>query len=283
MVALLALIGLAAARPQVVREARLAMGTVVGLSLVDPPPGAADAAYAAIAAGEARLSEWQPQSATAAIGRGDWVALEPAAARLFTFAEALRAGSGGLFNIGWRSGAHLQSTDGRWRATGPLDLGGLLKGYLVDEAAAALRSAGCTNFLIDAAGDLYAAGDPPGGRGWPVTVQGPHGPVARLRLRDQALSTSGDHQQPGHIHRGDTGAPVTGDRLVSVVAAQGLVADGLATALFAGAPLSLAADLGAAALRVEAGQREQTGLRPGWGQRLWTTEPEASDDRVAYP
>lgn len=108
-------------------------------------------------------------------------------------------------------------------------------------------------------------------------------PGPRLRLFDQALSTSGDHQQPGHIHRGDTGAPVTGERLVTVVAPTGLVADGLATAIFAGAPLSLAPRMGAAALRVEAGQVEQTGLRPGWGQRLWTTVPDASDDRVAYP
>jgi thiamine biosynthesis lipoprotein len=251
------LVGLAQA--SLTRESRLAMGTVVGITLIDAPPGAADAAYAAIEAGEAALSEWRPDSLSARLGRGEALTLPAAAASLFVFAEALRAGSGGLFNLGWRSRARLVAEGSQWRSSGPLDLGGLLKGYLVDEAAAALRAAGAQRFIVDAAGDLYASGDGPQGRGWWVTVEGPKGPVARVRLIDQALSTSGDHQQPGHIHRGDTGAPVTGDRLVSVVAPKGLVADGLATALFAGAPLTLASEWGAAAWVSQDGATQTVG------------------------
>ena len=113
-------------------------------------------------------------------------------------------------------------------------LGGLLKGWLNDRAVGALRSLGLTNFLLDAAGDVYAAGNAEGERGWPVEVWGEGGAVARVRLSDQALSTSGNAGQPGHVHDARTGASVLGDRVVSVVAPTGLVADGLATAIYAG-------------------------------------------------
>lgn len=259
MVALLLALLVGPATASLARESRLAMGTVVGITVIDAPPGAAEAAYAAIEEGEAALSEWREGSLTARLGRGEALLLPADTATVFVFAEALRLGSGGLFNLGWRSGARLQRDGEQWRASGPLDLGGLLKGYLVDQAARALRARGVDRFLIDAAGDLYAAGDGPRGAGWWVMVEGPRGPVARVRLKDQALSTSGDHQQPGHIHRADTGAPVTGDRLVSVVAQEGLIADGLATALFAGAPLSLAVEQGAAAWVSQDGASQTVG------------------------
>jgi thiamine biosynthesis lipoprotein len=72
-----------------------------------------------------------------------------------------------------------------------IDLGGIGKGYAVDLAACVLEPG--HDFMIDAGGDIFASGDGPEGRGWPVAVASPYKPqedVAVLRLHDQALATS---------------------------------------------------------------------------------------------
>ncbi|MFN7142653.1 MAG: FAD:protein FMN transferase [Myxococcota bacterium] len=248
----------AGALAETVRASRLAMGTVVGVTVVAEPAEAeraVDAAYAAIDAGEAELSEWRPTSRTSRIGAGEVVALDGPAEALFGFLLALRERSGGAFDAMWRTHGTLARTPAGWTATGPLDLGGVLKGWLVDRAGEALLAAGVDDFLVDAAGDVLAHGDAEGGRGWGVEVWGAAGPVARVRLHDQALSTSGNAGQPGHVKDARTGAAVTGDRVVSVVAPSGMVADGLATAVFAGAEPALASRWGAVAVVIEGEER----------------------------
>ncbi len=245
---LAALLLVAPASAETVRSSRLAMGTVVGITVVtDDPAGVAatiEAGWAAIEAGEAELSEWRAESATSRLARGSAaggpVLLTPAADHLFSFVGVLRQETRGAFDILWRAPAPrpvlVLGADG-WSlsAPAPIDLGGVLKGWLVDLAVEALRAGGLRNFLVDAAGDLYAAGDAEGGRGWRVDVEGARGNrVATVRLSDAALSTSGNAGQPGHIHDAVSGEAREGERVVSVVAPSGLVADGLATAIYAG-------------------------------------------------
>lgn len=244
LLAALALVG--AADAETVRTSRLAMGTVVGITVVtDDPAGAApviEAGWAAIEAGEAELSEWRPESDTSRLAAGARVRLSAPAERLFTFVGVLREQTGGAFDILWRAAAPrpvLSHAAEGWSlsAPGPVDLGGVLKGWLVDRAVDALRAGGLRNFLVDAAGDIYAAGDAEGGRGWRVDVEGGRpgaGRVATVRLRDAALSTSGNAGQPGHIHDAVSGEAREGQRVVSVVAPAGMIADGLATAIYAG-------------------------------------------------
>jgi thiamine biosynthesis lipoprotein len=72
-----------------------------------------------------------------------------------------------------------------------LDLGGIGKGYAVDRAVAVMAPA--RNYLVDAGGDIFAAGSSPAGAGWTVSVADPFSPerdVALLRLQDEALATS---------------------------------------------------------------------------------------------
>lgn len=72
-----------------------------------------------------------------------------------------------------------------------LDLGGIGKGFVVDDAVA--RS-GAPNIMVNAAGDLYATGTGPEGGGWVIAVQDPHNPeqdIALLRVRDRGVATSG--------------------------------------------------------------------------------------------
>jgi thiamine biosynthesis lipoprotein len=107
-----------------------------------------------------------------------------------------------------------------------LDLGGIAKGFALDRAAAALRSAGARDFLIDAGGDVCVAGKK-GGRPWRVGIQDPHDPGALLRVVEPAegvLLTSGDYQRGfdwngqryHHLMNPRTGQPSRGCRSVTL-------------------------------------------------------------------
>lgn len=79
------------------------------------------------------------------------------------------------------------------------DLGGIAKGYAVDQAAEILRSNGITAALVSSGNSsIYALGSPPGERGWKITVRDPfHAdkPADVLRLQNFALSTSGNYEK----------------------------------------------------------------------------------------
>lgn len=253
---LLLLVALARAG-EVVRVSRVAMGTVVGVNVRTEDPVAArahaDGAFAAVERWEGLLSEWRPDSLTSrAAATGGPVALPPEARALFEAAATLRAWTNGAFDVAWKGGRVLLAAEGlRVEPAGSaVGLGGVLKGFLAERAAEALREAGEAHFLVDAAGDVVARGDlDRAGAGWPVDLPA----FGRtVHLRDAALSSSGDAEQPGHIVDPRTGAPVTCTRAVAVVAPEGTWADGLATAIFASCDEALAERAGAVALRMDA-------------------------------
>ena len=73
-----------------------------------------------------------------------------------------------------------------------IDLGGIGKGYTVDRAIAMLGPG--ANAMVNASGDLYAAGDGPEGYGWNVGVQDPFAidqDLAVLNVNDCGVATSG--------------------------------------------------------------------------------------------
>jgi thiamine biosynthesis lipoprotein len=101
-----------------------------------------------------------------------------------------------------------------------IDLGGMAKGYAQDRAAALLRKDGIRAFLLNAGGQVYAAGHKPDGEKWRVGIMNPRlpGKVAAIReLEDQCMSTSGDYEQfvaiqgkrYHHILDAKTGYPTT--------------------------------------------------------------------------
>jgi thiamine biosynthesis lipoprotein len=130
-----------------------------------------------------------------------------------------------------------------------ITLGGIAKGYIVDRAVAVLRTDGFKDFLVQAGGDLYAAGQR-GDRPWRVGVQDPRAArsdgkaadasFAMITLSDAAFNTSGDYERfiikdgkrYHHILDPRTGYPVAHTRSVTVLAPSSFLADTLDTALF---------------------------------------------------
>ncbi len=147
------------------------------------------------------------------------------------------------------------------------DFGGIGKGLAADEAARVLRSHGIARFLIDMGGDLLAGLPPPGRPGWPVRIEGLHGPADLLLLSERAIATSGPTYQHlvvegsplSHILDPRSGRPVDTPRVVSVVCPDAATADALASALSVLGPReadSIAERFPACAWRIE----EEAGL-----------------------
>ena len=73
-----------------------------------------------------------------------------------------------------------------------IDLGGIAKGWAVQQAAQQLAAYGPC--LVDAGGDIMTAGAVPGRAGWSIEIADPFDrehDVTTLRIRDQAVATSG--------------------------------------------------------------------------------------------
>src|SRR5690606_4141051 len=68
-----------------------------------------------------------------------------------------------------------------------LTLGGIAKGFIVDRAVAKLREAGLRDFLVQAGGDLYAAGRR-GDRPWRVGIQDPRAGGGQARSADTSFA-----------------------------------------------------------------------------------------------
>jgi thiamine biosynthesis lipoprotein len=125
------------------------------------------------------------------------------------------------------------------------NLGGIGKGYAIDRGIEILRGAGINDFMIQAGGDLYAAGLKEPGLPWRVGIQDPRGPggaiFAAIDIRDSTFSTSRDSERffvkdgrrYHHIIDPDTGEQSrAGCRSVKILAPTAVIADGLSTGVF---------------------------------------------------
>ncbi len=120
-----------------------------------------------------------------------------------------------------------------------LDLGAVVKGLAVDLAARELAS--FENFVIDAGGDLFIAGQRPDGGPWKIGIRHPRRPGAlidAISVSGVAVCTSGDyerrigHNRPHHIVDGRTRTDAALLASATVIAPSAMMADGLATAAF---------------------------------------------------
>jgi thiamine biosynthesis lipoprotein len=155
-------------------------------------------------------------------------------------------------------------------------LDGIAKGFIVDRMAAALAARGIRRFLINAGGDVRAAGGRGNGHPWRIGVRdpaNPHGLCDVLEIATGAVATSGNYlRRVRHIVDAATGRPAEGSASVSVTAPEAMAADALATALFVlgpGAGEGLARSVpGCECLVLDPGGRSVRSLGwPGAGRR----------------
>ena len=175
------------------------------------------------------------------------------------------------------------------RAGMGLDLGGIAKGYAVDEALKVLRKHGIRRALVDAGGDIRLGDPPPDRKGWRIGVaplEVAAKPSRYLSLSGCAIATSGDAWQYveirgrrySHIVDPRTGLGLTDHSSVTVVAPDGTTADALASATSVLGPergLKLVENTpGVAALIVRAPQGKVETYESKRWKKLPVVEPE---------
>jgi thiamine biosynthesis lipoprotein len=123
-----------------------------------------------------------------------------------------------------------------------IDLGGIAKGFAVELAAGSLKRRGLSG-LIDAGGNQYLLGRPPGKAAWRVGIQHPDQQgklLGVLEASEGSVSTSGayatflvaDGRRYGHILDPRTLRPAEAAISVTVVSADATLADALSKVAF---------------------------------------------------
>ena len=123
-----------------------------------------------------------------------------------------------------------------------ITLDGIAKGYIIDHAAEMIKKTGIEHVLINAGGDIRAAGGKKGGAPWKVEIQNPdkEGPGLDLvKMANGAVATSGDYEiyfdeekLYHHIVNPKTGVSPRQSSSVTVMASNVMDADALSTAAF---------------------------------------------------
>ena len=122
-----------------------------------------------------------------------------------------------------------------------LDFGGIGKGMAADVALAEVVKKGVRSALVDCGGDMSMADAPPGSAGWRIGVAGLDSEKVEsvIELSHVGVATSGDAYQYveiagvrySHIVNPHTGIGLTTRSSVTVIAADGTLADALASAV----------------------------------------------------
>jgi len=126
-----------------------------------------------------------------------------------------------------------------------IDLGGIAKGYAIDQAVEVLKDSGAIAGLVDIGGDIRSFGKPIGGKkNWLIALQNPdlknsNQQLLKLKLNDHAVATSGNYQRfydvqgrrQSHIIDSATASGAKTLSSATVIANSALAADAFATAV----------------------------------------------------
>ena len=137
----------------------------------------------------------------------------------------------------WERTIHLEKAGMR------IDVGGIGKGYAADQAVLVMKKAGIVAGVVALSGDIKTFGRLPDGAAFPVGIRHPRKEgeiLAEIDLQDEAISTAGDYERffdkdgvrYHHILDPHTLQPARGCQSVSVIAKEGIWADGLDTGIF---------------------------------------------------
>jgi FAD:protein FMN transferase len=239
---------------------------------------AIEKAFASFAEVDRLMSNWRDDSELAAVNRNAAAGAVAVSDPLFSVIEAavdISNRSGGVFDItvgplmklwGFHDRQPRIPTAGEFAALRPavnyrnlildktthtirfarpgveIDLGGIAKGFAVELAAGVLRRDGLGGF-IDAGGNQYLLGLPPGKSSWTVGIQDPDRPdklLGTLDLQGGSVSTSGGYEnfltingrRYGHIIDPRTMRPSMASLSATVVSLDGTLADAVSKVAF---------------------------------------------------
>lgn len=240
-----------------IRRMRIVLGTFVEIGAPGTHASAAaaiDAAFAELARLHALLSFQDPDSELSRLNRspGAWTPLSATTLRVLEMARRLTIRSAGRFDCtvggmlvargvlpdhgperclprGTAADIEICSRRGRLRRPVRITLDGIAKGFAVDRAVRAMKTAGARTGWVNAGGDLRVFGD----EALPVVQRQPDGTIRNLgSLRNAALATSHaggapDPDRPGFIVAGPGDRVDTTTRVFSIVARFSWRADAL--------------------------------------------------------
>jgi thiamine biosynthesis lipoprotein len=159
------------------------------------------------------FSTYRPDSAVSRLGRGELHLADcpPEVAEVLGLGALAEEQSGGAFAV---------------RRAGPdgavvLDPSGVVKGWAVERAAAALRALAGTDFCLSAGGDLLCRTVDPDGLPWRIGIEDPRDPhrvLAVVPVVNGAVATSGTAHRGQHLVDARTGRPPSGIASVTVLA-----------------------------------------------------------------
>jgi len=250
--------------PRPERRTAMLLGTTVSLTVLgrdrEEAAAAADATLRRMAACERVLTRHSPDGDVARLNRtGRLARPAPELLAVLGLAQRLHSWGEGAFDVTVLPALLAERAGGGPEASGAVDqrrlrvspgeivldgpgmgvtLDGIGKGHVIDEGVAELRARGFSDVLVEAGGDLLAAGRRAPDRRWTIGVRHPRrrALLRRIRVEETAVATSGDTFQAftpdfsrHHILDPRTGRSAPELASATVLAPTAALADGLAT------------------------------------------------------
>ncbi len=173
------------------KQLQLLMGMPITVEVVDPSVTEADIekVFAYFRAVDDIFSTYKEHSEISKINRGELCAEEYSdeMKTILALSEQTKQETRGYFDI---------------QHNGIADPSGIVKGWAIFQAAHMLKEAGCTNFYIDAGGDIQVSGKKDGNP-WRIGIRNPFNRkeiVKVLAVMDKGIATSGTAIRGQHIY-----------------------------------------------------------------------------------
>jgi thiamine biosynthesis lipoprotein len=207
------------------KELQLLMGMPITVELVDPSGTEADIenVFAYFRTVDATFSTDKEHSEISKINRGELCEEEYSddMKTILALSEQTKQETQGYFDI-WHDGI--------------IDPSGIVKGWAILQAATMLKEAGCSNFYIDAGGDIQVSGTK-GGKPWRIGIRNPFNRsenVKVLSITDRGVATSGTAIRGQHVYNPhQPEKPIQDIVSLTVIGPNVYEADRFATAAFA--------------------------------------------------
>ncbi len=173
------------------KQLQLLMGMPITVEVVDPSVTEADIekVFAYFRAVDDIFSTYKEHSEISKINRGELRAEEYSdeMKTILALSEQTKQETRGYFDI---------------QHNGIADPSGIVKGWAIFQASHMLKEAGCTNFYIDAGGDIQVSGKKDGNP-WRIGIRNPFNRkeiVKVLAVMDKGIATSGTAIRGQHIY-----------------------------------------------------------------------------------